>query len=93
MRIFPGLFDIVPLGAEGPNADPANVIGITHAGLIADGGPWGRICLDFLFSRRVADIYKGPTGWTRSSTIPRIESPPSPRADRTSFSRSIVYHV
>lgn len=58
-RIFPDWFDMVPLGGtvDAPDPAPGNVIGFTHAGLVGDGGRWGRRCLDFLFSRRVADIY------------------------------------
>jgi hypothetical protein len=59
VRIFPAHFDMVPLGGtvEAPDPDPGNVIGVTHAGLIGDGGQWGELCLDFLFTRAVADIY------------------------------------
>ena len=59
IRIFPEHFDLIPLGGTVDKADPApgNVIGFTHAGLIGDGGPWGRRCLDFLVTREVADIY------------------------------------
>jgi hypothetical protein len=59
VRIFPQLFDMVPLGgtAGKPDFDPETQIGYTHAGLIGDGGRWGQICLDTLFTRQVADIY------------------------------------
>lgn len=59
MRIFPEDFDLIPLGGavNVPDPEPGNVVGFTHAGLIGDGGPWGRRCLDFLFSSPVADIY------------------------------------
>ena len=58
-RIFPEDFDLIPLGGtvNVPDPEPGNVVGFTHAGLIGDGGPWGRRCLDFLFSSPVADIY------------------------------------
>lgn len=59
VRIFPEIFDMVPLGGtvDAPDPGPKNVIGFIHAGLIGDGGRWGKICLDFLFTRQVADIY------------------------------------
>ena len=59
IRIFPEHFDLIPLGGavDAPDPAPGNAIGFTHAGLIGDGGPWGRRCLDFLFTRQVADIY------------------------------------
>jgi hypothetical protein len=59
VRIFPAHFDMVRLngGVDATDPDPGNVIGVTHAGLIGDGGPWGKRCLDFLCSRQVADIY------------------------------------
>ncbi len=59
VRIFPEIFARVPLGgtADAPDPGPENVIGFTHAGLIGDGGSWGAACLDFLFTRQVADIY------------------------------------
>ncbi len=58
-RIFPELFALVPLGgtADAPEPAPGNVIAFIHAGLIKDGGRWGRTCLDFLLSRPVAEIY------------------------------------
>jgi hypothetical protein len=59
VRIFPECFDMVPLGGtvKSPDPGPENVISHIHAGLIGDGGRWGKACLDFLFTRRVADIY------------------------------------
>jgi hypothetical protein len=59
VRIFPEIFDMVPLGGtvDAPDPHPENLIGFTHAGLIGDGGRWGKICLDFLFTRQVADVY------------------------------------
>lgn len=58
-RIFPELFEIVPLGgtASDPQPVPENVISRTHAGIIGDGGRWGREFLKFLFSDTVAQIY------------------------------------
>jgi hypothetical protein len=59
VRVFPEQFEMIPLGGavDAPEPAPGNVIGFTHAGLIGDGGPWGRRCLEFLFTREVADIY------------------------------------
>jgi hypothetical protein len=59
VRIFPEHFDMVPLGGtvDAPDPAPGNVIGVTHAGLIGKGGRWGKVCLDFLCTRPVADIY------------------------------------
>jgi hypothetical protein len=59
LKIFPERFDMIPLGGTvaAPDPFPGNVISFTHAGLIQDGGRWGRRCLDFLFTPRVAEIY------------------------------------
>jgi hypothetical protein len=59
IRIFPEHFDLIPLGGtvEAPDPAPGNVIGFTHAGLIGGGGSWGNCCLDFLYTRQVAEIY------------------------------------
>jgi hypothetical protein len=59
VRIFPEWFDMIALGGfvDDPDPAPGNVIGFTHAGLIGDGGPWGRRCLNFLFTSQVAEIY------------------------------------
>ena len=53
-RIFPELFDVVPLAAEG---DPDNLSGATHAALVADGGAWGHSALEFLTGPDGAAIY------------------------------------
>jgi hypothetical protein len=58
VRVFPEIFDMVSIGGSGQAPDPANVIGFTHAGLIGEGGRWGRACLDFLFTPQVARIYR-----------------------------------
>lgn len=59
IRIFPSLFDIVPLGGTVSDPKPfaENVISFTHAGIIGDGGEYGAIFLDFLLSKPVSDIY------------------------------------
>lgn len=59
VRIFPTLFEIVPLGgtAEAPDPYPENVVSRTHAAVIGDGGHWGRRFLRFLSSDTVSAIY------------------------------------
>ena len=61
LRMFPSLFEIVPLGgtADDPKPFADNVISSTDAGIIGDGGEYGASFLDFLFTRPVADIYAG----------------------------------
>lgn len=59
-RIFPELFDIVPLGGsvEKPEPLPGNAFCQTHMGLVGDGGVWGRKLLSFLGSEQAIAIYK-----------------------------------
>lgn len=59
IRIFPSLFEIVPLGgtASDPKPFAENIISSTHAGIIGDGGEYGTSFLDFLFTKPVGDIY------------------------------------
>ncbi len=59
-RIFPGQFEIVPLGGSAAHPDPlpGNVIGLTHLGLIGKGGAWGARLKRFLLSESVAEIYR-----------------------------------
>jgi len=58
-RIFPELFTMIPLGGtiDQPQPWPENVISLSHAGLIHDGGQWGNALLDFLASEAVSQIY------------------------------------
>jgi hypothetical protein len=58
-RIFPGLFDFIPLGGtkEAPEPHEENRISEISLGLIGDGGPWGRRFEAFMFSRPAADLY------------------------------------
>ncbi len=60
LRIFPDLFDVVPLGGsvEKPEPLPGNVIGKTHIGLVGDGGVWGRRLISFLGSKQAMEIYQ-----------------------------------
>jgi hypothetical protein len=59
VRIFPSLFEIVPLGgtASDPQPPPENMISATHAGLVNDGGLWGAPFLRFLSTDRASEIY------------------------------------
>ena len=60
LRIFPGLFDAVPLGGtvERPAPLPGNVVGRTHLALVGDGGTWGVRLVSFLLSTPAMDIYR-----------------------------------
>lgn len=58
-RIFPGLFEIIPLGGtpQDPQPFPGNSISESHVGIIHDGGKWGMPFFDFLSSEAVRSIY------------------------------------
>lgn len=58
-RIFPEMFEIIPLGgtAQDPRPVPENVINLTHVGMIGDGSRWGSQFLQFLSSNIVDEIY------------------------------------
>lgn len=60
LRIFPDIFDAVPLGGsiEKPEPPPENVVGATHMGLVGDGGKWGQSLVSFLGSKQVMEIYQ-----------------------------------
>lgn len=60
LRIFPEHFDAVPLGGsmDAPDPLPGNVTGVTHMGLVGEGGKWGMNLLEFLRSAQVMDIYR-----------------------------------
>ncbi len=49
-RIFPDVFDFVPLGGTHDNPDPGTAHEITryHIGMVGDGGEWGRAFTDFM---------------------------------------------
>ncbi len=59
-RIFPDSFEWIPLGgtAEKPEPFPGNIINITHAGVIGDGGNWGHTFIEYLQSSETAEIYE-----------------------------------
>lgn len=58
-RIFPSLFEIVPLGgtSSDPQPLPENIISLTHVGLVNGGGQWGASFLQFLSTNTVREIY------------------------------------
>jgi hypothetical protein len=58
-RIFPDLFDIIPLGGtkENPTIPPENLIARIHMGLVGDGGKWGEAFMKFMRSDVVAKLY------------------------------------
>ncbi len=60
LRIFPDLFDVIPLGGsiKKPDPLPGNIIGKTNMGLVGDGGKWGKKLLSFLNSRKAMKIYR-----------------------------------
>jgi hypothetical protein len=60
IRIFPDLFEIIPLGgtAQDPQPVPENIISLTHVGMIGDGGLWGPKLVEFLLSDVVSGVYK-----------------------------------
>ena len=59
VRIFPSLFEIVPLGgtSSDPQPPPENIISLTHVGLVNGGGQWGASFLQFLSTDIVSEIY------------------------------------
>ncbi len=58
-RIFPDLFDIVPLGGtvDDPMPDPGNLSSYYQIGLIGEGGRWGRKLHEYMMSEEVTNIY------------------------------------
>lgn len=58
-RIFPDLFDFIPLGGtqSAPSPPSENLIAAIHMGLVGDGGDCGAAAMDFLQGPVVADIY------------------------------------
>jgi len=59
-RIFPELFEIIPLGgqAQDPQPAPGNVISVFHAGVVGDGGEWGTQLYDYLMGTEASGIYR-----------------------------------
>ena len=60
LRIFPELFDIVPLGgsADDPQPGPGNVVSGSAIAIVGDGGRWGGAFTEFMLSETGAAIYK-----------------------------------
>jgi len=58
-RIFPELFEIIPLGGTktDPKPWPGNQIAKIHMGLTGDGGSWGQAFVEFMQSEAAANIY------------------------------------
>jgi len=59
VRIFPSLFEIIPLGgtASDPQPPSENIISLTHVGLVNGGGRWGASFLQFLSTNTVKELY------------------------------------
>ena len=76
VRIFPDIFEIIPLGGsvEKPEPLPGNEIGLTCIGLVGDGGKWGRIFLSFMKSEKAMEIYQyhGLLPWDGGSLMCRL---------------------
>ena len=60
VRVFPDLFDFVPLGGtrQEPKPAPGQRITRYHIGLIGDGGDWGPDFAEYMSGDGVAVIYK-----------------------------------
>ncbi|WP_455217196.1 substrate-binding domain-containing protein, partial [Kaarinaea lacus] len=59
-RIFPEYFEILSLDGSGelPPLPGSNPVTTTYyAGVIGDGGKWGRAFVDFLQSKTAQEIY------------------------------------
>lgn len=58
--LFPDRFEMVPLGRAGDSESPPAgcPVNTTHAGLVGDGGAFGRAFMTFLFSPEVRAIYR-----------------------------------
>ena len=74
-RIFPGTFELIPLGGteQEPKPLPENRITAIHLGLIRDGGRWGERFAAFMQSRAAAQIYTSH-GLVHRNDIPPLES-------------------
>lgn len=60
VRIFPHVFDLIPLGGtiEQPDPMPGNEIGTTCIGLAIDCGSWGKTFISFMKSEKAMEIYR-----------------------------------
>ncbi|MHB8454062.1 MAG: molybdate ABC transporter substrate-binding protein [Acidiferrobacterales bacterium] len=59
-RIFPDMFEIVPLGGQvhNPQPLPGNQISVFHIGLVGRGGDWGAQLHEFLMGAEATGIYQ-----------------------------------
>ena len=59
-RIFPDVFEIVPLTGNSvePAPDSDNITSQFHLGLAGSGGKWGKLLLEFLMGNASAKIYQ-----------------------------------
>jgi hypothetical protein len=55
VRIFPDLFDFVPLTAEGDSSQAVNAV---HIALVRNGGAWGERLIEFMRGDAAAAVYK-----------------------------------
>lgn len=60
IRIFPELFEMLPLGGtvDAPIPEAENIISHINVGVFADGGTWGQGLVDFLLQDKVRHIYQ-----------------------------------
>lgn len=58
-RIFPDIFDFIPLGGDktDPHPSPNNLTTPYHIGLLGNGGEFGETLLEFMFKDIVTRIY------------------------------------
>jgi len=54
-RVFPEMFDLVPLTGDG---DPDQAIGRTAIARVGDGGEWGPRLVEFMLGEEVARMYR-----------------------------------
>ncbi|MDX1512721.1 MAG: substrate-binding domain-containing protein [Gammaproteobacteria bacterium] len=59
-RIFPDIFDFIPLGGTKDDPEPGPAQHITHygLGLVGDGGHWGGKFVDYILGNAGAEIYR-----------------------------------
>lgn len=59
-RIFPHLFEMIPLGGslENPEPETGNILSHYYIGIVDNGGLWGKQLQNFLLSDRVTEIYQ-----------------------------------
>lgn len=58
-RLFPDLFDFIPLGGDhdAPQPSSNNITTTYHIGVVGDGGAFGNALLEFMFDDVVSRIY------------------------------------